>query len=80
VIVEEQLVELNLGSTEEPIKVLINAMLPSAFQAQIKKGLMEYKDVFAWSHKELRGIPRKLCEHKIELMVNVQLVKQKNIE
>jgi len=51
VIVEEQLVELNLGSTEEPIKVLINAMLPSAFQAQIKKGLMEYKDVFAWSHK-----------------------------
>jgi hypothetical protein len=37
VIVEEQLVELNLGSTEEPKEVLINAMLPSAFQALIKK-------------------------------------------
>ncbi len=38
---------------------------------------MEYIHVFAWSYKELKGIPRKVCEHKIELMVNVQLVKQK---
>jgi hypothetical protein len=41
---------------------------------------MEYKDVFAWSYKELKGIPIEVCEHKIELTVNVQLVKQKNTE
>jgi hypothetical protein len=41
---------------------------------------MEYKDVSAWSYKKLKGIPRKICEHKIELMVNAQLVKQKNKE
>jgi hypothetical protein len=41
---------------------------------------MEYIDVFAWSYKELKGIPRKVCEHKIELMVNVQLVNKKNTE
>jgi hypothetical protein len=38
---------------------------------------MEYKNVFAWSYKELKGISREVCEHKIELMVNVQPIKQK---
>jgi hypothetical protein len=39
---------------------------------------MEYIDVFAWSYKKLRGIAGEVCEHKIELMVNVQPIKQKN--
>jgi len=38
---------------------------------------MVYKDVFAWSYKGLKGIPRKVREHKTELMVNVQPIKQK---
>ncbi len=66
-----------MGSKEEPKEVLINAILPYVFQAQIKKVLMEYIDVFSWSYKELKGIPREVCEHKIELMVNAQSVKQK---
>jgi hypothetical protein len=73
--IEEKLVKFNLGSKEKPKKVLINAILPSVFQAQIKKVLMEYIDVFAWSYIELKRVPREVCEHKIELMVNVQLVK-----
>jgi hypothetical protein len=32
--------------------------------------LMKYKYVFAWNYKELKFIPRKICEHKIELMVD----------
>jgi hypothetical protein len=75
VIVEEQLVKFNLGSKEELKEVLTNAILPSVCQAH-KKVLMEYKDVFAWSYKKLKGIPRKLCEHKIELMVSTQPIKQ----
>jgi hypothetical protein len=35
-IVEEQLMKLNLGSEEDSKEVLINAILPSTFQAQIK--------------------------------------------
>ncbi len=77
-IIEKQLVKFNLGNKEESKEVLINAILPSAFQAQIKKVLMEYKDVFAWSYIELKGIPREVCEHKMELMVNVQPIKLKN--
>jgi len=76
---KEQLDKFNLGNKEKPKEVLINAILPNVFQAQIKKVLMEYIDVFSWSYKELKGIPREVCEHKIELMVNDQLVKQKNI-
>jgi hypothetical protein len=55
VTVEEQLVKLNLGNKGKPKEILINAILLSAFQAQIKKVLMEYKDVFAWNYKELKG-------------------------
>jgi len=51
-IVEEQLVKFNLGNKEEPKEVLINAILPSVFQAQIKEVLMEYKDVFTWCYKK----------------------------
>ncbi len=68
--IEEQIVKLNLGSKKELKEVLINAILPSIFQAQFKEVLMEYKDVFTWSYKELKGIPREVCDHKIELMVN----------
>ncbi len=44
VTIEEQLVKFNLGSKEKSKKVLINAILPNVFQAQIKKVLVEYKD------------------------------------
>ncbi len=37
----------------------------------IEEQLMKYKYVFAWNYKELKFIPRKLYEHKIELMVDV---------
>jgi hypothetical protein len=69
-----------LGNKEKSKEVLINAILPSVFQTQIKEMLMEYKDVFAWSYRELKGIPREVCEHRIELMVSIQPIKQKNIE
>jgi hypothetical protein len=75
--IEEKLVKLNLGSKEEPKNALINAILSSVFQAQIKKVLMEYIDVFAWTFKELKRMLREVCEHKIELMVNAQPIKQK---
>jgi len=72
---EEQLVKLNLGSKKKPKEVLIDIILPNVFQAQIKKVLMESRNVFAWSYNELKGIPKEVCEHKIELMVNAQPIK-----
>jgi hypothetical protein len=74
---KEQLKKLNLGNEGNPKQVLINAMLPISFQTKIKKLLGNYHDVFAWSYKDLMGIPREICEHKIELVVNVQPIKQR---
>jgi hypothetical protein len=59
-----------LGNEGDPKEVLINAILPMSFQAQIKRLLVNYSNVFAWSYKDLKGIPREICEHKIELVSN----------
>ncbi len=76
VIVEEQLKILNLVSEGDPKEVFINAILLTSFQTQIKKLLVHYCDVFAWNYKDLKGIPREICEHKIELVADVQPIKQ----
>ncbi len=39
--------------------------------------LTDYEDVFAWSYKELKRIPRKICEDKIQLMADAQLIKHR---
>ncbi len=41
-----------------------------SFQAQSKRLLVNYRNVFAWSYKDLKGMPREICEHKIELVSN----------
>jgi hypothetical protein len=66
-----------LGTQVKPQDVLINAILPTTFQLQVKNLLIDYKDVFVWSYKELKRIPREICEHKIQLMLDAQLIKQK---
>ncbi len=58
----------------EPQDVLVNAILPTTFQLQLKNLLIDYKDVFVWSYKELKGIPREICEHKIQLMADAQSI------
>jgi hypothetical protein len=63
--------KLNLGSEGDPKEVLINAILPRSFQAQVKE-LLLYHDVFALSYKDLKGIPREICEHKIESMADAK--------
>jgi hypothetical protein len=43
----------------------------------VKNLLPDYKDVFAWSCKELKGIPKEICEQKSQLMANAQPIKQR---
>jgi hypothetical protein len=32
--------------------------------------MVNYHDIFAWSYKDLKRIPREICEQKIELTAN----------
>jgi hypothetical protein len=34
---------------------------------ELEKILKEFKDVFAWTYKNLKRIPLKMAQHKIEL-------------
>ncbi len=74
--IDEQLNKLNLGTNEEPRMVLVNVILSKQFQVKVKQLLTKFKDVFAWSYKELKGIPRSICEYKIELTTNAHPIKQ----
>ena len=39
--------------------------------------LKQFKDVFAWSYEDMPGIDPKIAEHKIPLIPESKLVKQK---
>jgi hypothetical protein len=43
---------------------------------EMKQLLKEFKDVFAWTYKDLKGIPPKLAQHKIELDTTITLAHQ----
>jgi hypothetical protein len=34
---------------------------------EVEQLLKEFKDIFAWTYKDLKGIPLDLAQHKIEL-------------
>jgi hypothetical protein len=42
----------------------------------LKKLLLEYKDLFAWTYKDLKGIPPKLAQHYIDLDTLIPLAHQ----
>ena len=39
--------------------------------------LKEYKDVFAWSHENMKGLDLKFYQHKINLATDVKPVQQR---
>jgi hypothetical protein len=40
---------------------------------QMEQLLKEFKDVFAWTYKDLKKIPLELTQHKIELTTTIPL-------
>lgn len=68
--------KINIGTEVEPKLVTIGNYWDQEIE-QATTLFVEYKDVFAWSYKDLKGIPFELGEHKIELLENAKLVKQR---
>ncbi len=44
----------------------------------LKKLLLEYKDMFAWTYKNLKGMPLGLAQHHIKLDTLIPLAHQAN--
>jgi hypothetical protein len=49
----------------------VNAQLAEENLNSLKKLLMEYKNMFAWTYKDLKGIPPELAQHCIELDTSI---------
>jgi hypothetical protein len=50
-----------LGTIDNLQTIKVNVQLVEENLNSLKKLLLEYKDVFAWTYKDLEGIPLKLA-------------------
>jgi hypothetical protein len=53
--------------------VKIHAQLETRKMLKLEQLLKEFKDVFAWTYKDLNGIPPKLAQYRIELDITIPL-------
>ncbi len=56
--------------------VKVNSNLQLKKVRKLEEWLKEYKEVFAWTYKDLKGIPPKLVQHQIELDTTIPLAHQ----
>ena len=69
--------EVNLGTEEFPQKINISAQLTPKMLEEYVDLFKEFKDVIAWSYKDMTGIPPKLCQHCIYLEENTKPICQR---
>ncbi|XP_074315648.1 uncharacterized protein LOC141651853 [Silene latifolia] len=68
---------INVGTELEPKELRIGTTLSSTERADFIDLLNEFKDVFAWSYKDMPGIDRDIAEHRIPIKPGFKPVKQK---
>ena len=72
----DELKEINLGTTEESRPNFISALLIPEEEEGYLKLLVEYKDVFAWTYKEMPGLNPSISLHHLAVKKSVSPVKQ----
>ena len=61
-----------MGTTSDPrLLSIAKDLLPSQKEAMIAL-LKEYKDVFAWSHEDMKGLDPKFYQYKITLATDAK--------
>ena len=71
-----ELKEINLGTAEKPWPTFISAFLTPKEEEGYLKILVEYKDVFAWTYKEMPGLNPSIALHHLAVKKGVCPVKQ----
>ncbi len=67
---------MNLGIKANPQCFKVNAQLVKEKIEEFQTLFKEFKDVFAWTYKDLKGIPLELAQQKIELDTSIPLAHQ----
>lgn len=57
----DELKVLNLGTPEKPRPILVSSLLSSEEEQSYVEILREYRDVFAWTYKEMSGLDPKVA-------------------
>ena len=68
-----QLEEVNLGTTEDVRPVHITKEMTPNNKTTMITLLQEFRDVFAWSYEEMRGLDPQLYQHQIDLNKHAKL-------
>ncbi|KAL0427681.1 UNVERIFIED_CONTAM: hypothetical protein Slati_2942900 [Sesamum latifolium] len=61
----DELREVNLGNTEDPQPIYTSASLTQEEEEAYIMLLHEFKDMFAWSYKEMPGLDPKVAVHHL---------------
>ncbi|KAL0420322.1 UNVERIFIED_CONTAM: Transposon Tf2-12 polyprotein [Sesamum latifolium] len=72
----DELREVNLGNTEDPRPIYTSASLTQEEEEAYIMLLHEFKDVFAWSYKEMPGLDPKVAVHHLSVRKGARPVKQ----
>ncbi|XP_070005329.1 uncharacterized protein [Nicotiana sylvestris] len=68
--------EVNLGTDEEPRPTYLSVLLEVDEESTYIELLKEYRDVFAWSYKEMSGLDPKVAVHHLAVKNGARPVKQ----
>ncbi|KAJ1696334.1 hypothetical protein LUZ63_004846 [Rhynchospora breviuscula] len=72
----DELLEVNLGTEEEPRPTFINASLSPSRREQLKAFLRQYIDCFAWNYNEMPGLNPEVAVHKLKIDKEAKPIKQ----
>ena len=67
----DELKELNLGTSEDPRPIYVSSLLTPKEEKEYFDLLLEYKDVFVWSYKEMLGLDPKVAVHILSIKKGV---------
>ena len=73
---KSECVEMNLGTQEDPKTIRIYKNLNLKEYEEWLQFFTKYKSAFVWTYKDLKGIPREVCQHRIILEPNTKLGRQ----
>ena len=70
--------QVNLeGENEEPRQVWIAFELAKDEEKFLVETLKSYKDIFAWSYRDLKGVDSTICQHTILMIQDAKPTKQR---
>lgn len=72
----DELVEMNLGTEDDPRPIFVSAMLTEEEREDYRSFLMEYRDCFTWTYKEMPGHDPHVTTHKLAIDPQFRPVKQ----